>query len=56
MPVSMTSTGKPVIDETVLKEIGTDTALKVFDTTGSDEAVRNDIRRRERMAEAMYEV
>ena len=28
MPVSMTSTGKPVIDETVLKEIGTDTALK----------------------------
>ena len=27
-PVSMTSTGKPVIDETILKEIGTDTALK----------------------------
>ena len=27
-PVSMTSTGKPVIDETVLREIGTDTALK----------------------------
>ena len=29
---------------------------EVLDTTGSDEAVRNDIRRRERMAEAMYEV
>ena len=29
---------------------------EVFDTTGSDEAVRDDIRRRERMAEAMYEV
>ena len=27
-PESLTSTGKPVIDETVLKEIGTDTALK----------------------------
>jgi len=28
----------------------------VSDTTNSDEAVRDDIRRRERMAEAMYEV
>ena len=28
----------------------------VLDTTGSDEKVRDDIRRRERMAEAMYEV
>ena len=28
----------------------------VSDTTGSDEAVRDDIRRRERMAEAMYDV
>ena len=26
------------------------------ETSGSDEAVRDDIRRRERMAEAMYEV
>ena len=26
------------------------------DTTGSDKKVRDDIRRRERMAEAMYEV
>ena len=29
---------------------------QISDTTGSDEAVRDDIRRRERMAEAMYEV
>ena len=28
----------------------------ISDTTGSDEAVRDDIRRRQRMAEAMYEV
>ena len=28
----------------------------VLDTTHSDEAVRDDIRRRERMAEACYEV
>ena len=28
MPSSMTSTGKPVIDETVLKELGTDIALQ----------------------------
>jgi hypothetical protein len=28
----------------------------VSDTTNSDEAVRDDIRRRERMAEACYEV
>ena len=28
----------------------------ISDTTGSDEKVRDDIRRRERMAEAMYEV
>ena len=28
----------------------------ISETTGSDEAVRDDIRRRERMAEAMYEV
>ena len=28
----------------------------VLDTTGSDEKVRDDIRRRERMAEACYEV
>ena len=29
---------------------------EVLDTTGSDEAVRNDIGRRERMAEACYDV
>ena len=29
---------------------------QISDTTGSDEAVRDDIRRRERIAEAMYEV
>jgi len=28
----------------------------ISDTTGSDEAVRDDIRRRERMAEACYDV
>ena len=28
----------------------------ILDTTGSDEKVRDDIRRRQRMAEAMYEV
>ena len=55
-PVSMTSTGKPSNRRDSSQGDWDGYCSEVLDTTGSNEAVRNDIRRRERMAEAMYEV
>ena len=49
----MSPTGKPIIDEVILKDIGTETALVLM--SRYYEEVEDDLQEGERMAEAMYE-
>ena len=44
-PTKLTPTGKAVIDETVLKEIGTEEAISISKYSGHSEKVRNVIPR-----------
>ena len=53
----MTPTGKPIIDEVILKDIG-DTDSDFYDVPEVSryyEEIGDDLGRHERMAEAMYE-
>ena len=55
-PTNTTPTGKPIIDEVTLKEIGTEVATMFLRILTITKMLGMIIRRRERLAEACYEV
>jgi len=58
-PTQMTATGKPIIDETVLKEMaasgGPSDCFGVSEMSRYYEELGDDLRRHQRMAQAMYD-